>query len=59
LGINIIRENTMADPEMVTIPIGEYLSLKDDERWRECMEAEGVDNWIGYGYAMEAYYEGD
>lgn len=49
----------MPSPEMVTITLREYLSLKDDERWRMCVENAGVDNWGGYDYAMQEYYHGE
>jgi hypothetical protein len=45
--------------EMVTIPKTEYESLLDDARWRNCVEGAGVDNWEGYSYAMEEYYDED
>ncbi len=43
--------------ETVTILKSEYDSLQDDALWRTCVENAGVDNWDGYGYAMEEYWE--
>lgn len=39
-----------------TLSHEEYQSLKDDERWRACVEGAGVDNWPGMDYAMADYY---
>ena len=44
------------DEETVTISRAEYDSLKDSEFKLECLEGAGVDNWNGYSYAMEEYY---
>lgn len=44
--------------EVITILVAEYESLKDDSRWRECVEDAGVDNWGGYDIAMRDYYDG-
>lgn len=40
----------------VTIPLAEYVSLQEDQRWRECVEGAGVDNWSGFDYAMADFY---
>ena len=45
--------------ETVTITRAEYDSLCDDARWRACVEGAGVDNWDGFGWAMEEYYGDD
>lgn len=45
--------------ETVTISKKEYDQLLDDAEKLECLEAAGVDNWPGYGDAMEMYNEGD
>ena len=45
--------------ETVTITRAEYDSLCDDARWRACVEGAGVDNWDGFGWAMEEYYGED
>lgn len=34
--------------DMVTISKAEYESLLDDQKWRECLESGGVDNWTYY-----------
>lgn len=39
--------------ETVTIPVTEYESLKEDERFLGRLQAAGVDNWEGYEYAFE------
>jgi len=49
----------MANSEMVTIPMTEYLSLKEDSLWRSCVEDAGVDNWEGFSYAMRDFYSED
>lgn len=43
--------------EMVTITKQEYERLLRDSEELGCLEACGVDNWCGYGDAMEMMYE--
>lgn len=43
--------------DFITIPMAEYLSLKEDEHWRQVMESWGVDNWIGYDEAISEFYD--
>ena len=38
--------------EFVTIPLAEYLSLKEDEEILLKLRSAGVDNWDGYHYAL-------
>lgn len=45
--------------EMIEIKKSVYESLLDDQHWRECVEGAGVDNWVGYDYAMEDYNRGE
>lgn len=45
------------DDSVVTISTKEYVSLKDDQFWRQCVEDAGVDNWEGYYFAMKEYYK--
>lgn len=47
----------MTNPEMVTIPLSEYLSLQEDAEWLQALENAGVDNWSGYDYARELLNE--
>lgn len=49
----------MANPEMVTIPLAEYLSLKEDAEWLQALENAGVDNWTGTDYARELLNDQD
>lgn len=44
--------------EMVTISKEEYERLLNRAEFLSCLEACGVDNWSGYGYAWEMM-EGD
>lgn len=37
----------MSDAEMITITKSEYERLIKAERWLECLNAAGVDNWEG------------
>jgi len=39
--------------EMVTITKEEYDSLLDDQLWRICLEAGGVDNWDWYSESLQ------
>lgn len=43
--------------EMVTITKAEYVQLLEDSHWLSCLEAAGVDNWEGFDYAREMYFE--
>ncbi len=45
----------MANPEMITIPLSEYLELREDSEWLEALEAAGVDNWDGISHARELF----
>lgn len=39
--------------EKVTITLSEYNELIESKAFLECLEACGVDNWVGYGDAHE------
>jgi len=41
------------EQETVTISKREYLQLVKDSEWLACLEAAGVDNWIGIDAAYE------
>jgi len=45
----------LLDPagELVTIPMSEYISLKEDRDFLNRLQAAGVDNWEGYDMACE------
>ena len=48
----------IGDPdEVITITRDEYTSLKADSGFLEALKGQGVDNWDGYGDALEAYAE--
>lgn len=40
--------------ETITISVSKYHSLLSDSEWLGYLEAEGVDNWVGFEYAQEA-----
>lgn len=42
----------MSNPEMVTIPIAEYLNLVERDRFLSRLEEAGVDNWEWYHLAF-------
>lgn len=44
----------MSNSEYVTIPLSEYLSLKEDSDFLAALEAAGVDNWEGYSEAHQS-----
>lgn len=44
----------MSNEETVTITKKEYDRLVEDSKWLSYLEAAGVDNWEGYGFACEA-----
>lgn len=43
--------------EEVTITKAEYRRLIKLEKWLDCLEAAGVDNWEGYDHAQELSQE--
>ncbi len=45
----------MADPNVVTIPLAEYLGYQDDRNWLAALEFVGVDNWEGYDTAVQLF----
>lgn len=49
----------MSDENTITIPIEEYHHLLERNDKLSCLEDCGVDNWGGYGDAMEMYYGDD
>ncbi|WP_170954446.1 hypothetical protein [Bacillus thuringiensis] len=49
-----VLEETVENAEKtVTISRAEYLELLEDSEFLSCLQAAGVDNWDGYGYAWE------
>jgi hypothetical protein len=42
---------------VVTISYDEYQNLKDDSDMIMALRDAGVDNWDGYAYAKDLYYE--
>ncbi len=46
----------MTKEKMVTIIQREYDNLLKSEHKLDCLECCGVDNWCGYGDAMEMFY---
>jgi hypothetical protein len=47
----------MSNETMVSISFKEYDQLLKDSQFLECLRGCGVDNWDGWDYAREAYYE--
>jgi hypothetical protein len=43
--------------ELITITKAEYMRLKERDEFLSCLEAEGVDNWSGYGDAQQAFQD--
>jgi hypothetical protein len=41
--------------EMVKISQEEYEELKEAQRFLDCLEHAGVDNWEGYDFAQEEF----
>jgi hypothetical protein len=39
--------------ETVTVSKKKYERLVKDQQWLRCLQAAGVDNWDGYGFAFE------
>jgi len=40
--------------EMISIPMKTYDQLIKDQKWRQALEAAGVNNWEGYELALES-----
>ncbi|MGG1339073.1 hypothetical protein ABE244_00500 [Bacillus toyonensis] len=49
----VLKETVENDEKTVTISRAEYLELLEDSEFLSCLQAAGVDNWDGYGYAWE------
>lgn len=49
----------MVTNETVTLTKREYEELLDAAEFLACLEAAGVDNWVGYSIAYEMYEEED
>lgn len=47
----------MSDLKDVTIPVVRYVELCEAEEKLNALEAAGVDNWEGYGHAMDILNE--
>ncbi len=45
--------------ETITISKKEYDRLIEDQKMLRALRAAGVDNWDGYGFALEAVYGTD
>lgn len=45
--------------ETIEIPLKKYKRLLKSEEKLNCLEAAGVDNWEGYDFAMEDFYDDD
>ena len=43
--------------ENITIPVEEYLYLRDRSLWLEVLDQGGVDNWEGIDYCKDIYAE--
>jgi len=44
-------------PKAITIPLAEYEKMKEDLVFLTCLRNAGVDNWVGYDYALDLYEE--
>lgn len=45
----------MTDPQMISITVVDYESLKEAAALLDCLKAAGVDNWEGYAAAVKAF----
>jgi len=48
---------TRTPDEMIAIKIKNYNYLKNRDLLLECLEAQGVDNWIGWDDAIDDFNE--
>ena len=51
------EKETEMDEDTIAISKNKHDSLQQRALKLACLEDAGVDNWEGYGYAMEAYFE--
>ena len=42
--------------EMVTIPLQEYLDLREALDFLDALRSAGVDNWEGYEFALDIFH---
>jgi len=50
-------ESMMSDDKKISISEEEYEALLNDSILLNCLQMMGVDNWDGYGDAIEQYNE--
>jgi hypothetical protein len=43
--------------ENITIPVEEYMYLRERSLWVEILEQSGLEGWEGYVYAQDVYKE--
>lgn len=55
--IHFVMESMMSDDKKISISEEEYDSLLKDSILLNCLQMMGVDNWDGYGDAIEQYQE--
>lgn len=54
--VRIEEENKKIAEEYVTISRHEYESLVDESDFLNCLRLHGVDNWVGYDFAVDEHY---
>lgn len=50
-----VRAKLSGELQTVTVPVGTFTRMRDAEQMLRALEAAGVDNWEGYGEALEAF----
>ena len=55
--IHFVMESMMSDDKKISISEEEYETLLNDSILLNCLQMMGVDNWDGYGDAIEQYQE--
>ena len=55
--IHFVMDSAMSDDKKISISEEEYDSLLKDSILLNCLQMMGVDNWDGYGDAIEQYQE--
>lgn len=45
--------------EMITITLKHYRELREDSDFLDALRAAGVDNWDGYGFAIDLMENGE
>lgn len=55
--IDFIDEDEIEHHDNITIPVEEYMYLRDRSLWLEILDQVGLEAWEGFDYAKDIYAE--